>query len=228
MLDIEISESAICKFLHKSGFTYQRLKVTALQQDVSLRQQFTSEVPVYSPEMLVFIDETGTDRRNLVRKYGYSMRGKPLRNHSFFVRGECVSAIACISMAGLLDVKTLTGTSDGDTFYSFVQTHLIPQLMPYNGINPHSVVIMDNCSIHHVPEVVKSIQDVGALIHYLPPYSPDINPIEETFSKVKQSMKSIKKELVYTSDCKALLLLSFLQVTPEDCQAWIRNCGIYV
>ena len=116
MLDIEISESAICKFLHKSEFTYQRLKVTALQ-DVSLRQQFTSDVPLYSPEMLVFI-ETGTDRRNLVHKYGYSMRGKPLRNHSFFVRGERVSAIACISMAGLLDVKTLTGTSDGDTFYS--------------------------------------------------------------------------------------------------------------
>ena len=100
--------------------------------------------------------------------------------------------------------------------------------MPYNGINPHSVVIMDNCSIHHVPEVVKSIKDVGALIHFLPPYSPDLNPIEETFSKVKQSMKSIEKELVYTSDCEALLLLSFLQVTPEDCQAWICNCGIYV
>ena len=52
------------------------------------------------------------DRRNLVRKYGYSMRGKPLKNHALFVRGEHVSAIACISMAGLLDVKTLTGTSN--------------------------------------------------------------------------------------------------------------------
>ena len=176
VLEIETSESTICKFLHKSGFTYQRLKVTALQQDAYLRQQFIDDVMVYSPEMLVFIDETGTDRRNLVRKYGYSMRGRPLRNHSFFVRGERVSAIACISMAGLLDVKIHTGTSDGDTFYSFVQTHLLPQLMPYDGKNPHSVVIMDNCSIHHVPEVVKSIQDVGALVHFLPPYSPDFAP----------------------------------------------------
>ena len=83
VLEIETSESAICKFLHKSGFTYQRLKVTALQQDAYLRQQFIDDVMVYSPEMLVFIDETGTDRRNLVRKYGYSMRGRPLRNHSF-------------------------------------------------------------------------------------------------------------------------------------------------
>ena len=67
-------------------------------------------------------------------------------------------------------------------FTAFVQTHLLPQLMPYNGTNPHSVVIMDNCSIHHVPEVIKSVQDVGALIRFLPPYSPDFDPIEETFS----------------------------------------------
>ena len=99
--------------------------MTAVEQDVFLRQQFVSEVTVYAPEMLVFIDETGTDNRNLIRKYGYSMRGKPLKTHSFFVRGERVSAIACISMAGLLDVKTLKGTSDGDTFYSFIHTHLL-------------------------------------------------------------------------------------------------------
>lgn len=227
VLEVDVNESAICKFLHNSGFTYQRLKVTALQQDCSLRQQFISDVTVYSPEMLVFIDETGTDRRNLIRKYGYSMRGCPLRSHSFFVRGERVSAIACISMAGLLDVKTLTGTSDGDTFYDFVQTYLLPQLMPYNGINPHSVVIMDNCSIHHVPEVVKSIQDVGALVHFLPPYSPDFAPIEETFSKVKQCMKSIEKGLTYTTDYETLLLQTFLEVTIDDCQGWIHNCGIY-
>ena len=98
--------------------------------------------------------------------------------------------------------------------------------MPYNGTNAHSVVIMDNCSIHHVPEVVKAIQDVGALLHFLPPYSPDFAPIEETFSKVKQAMKSINTE-ENTSDCENVLLQSFLQVTPEDCQGWINNCGIY-
>ena len=99
--------------------------------------------------------------------------------------------------------------------------------MAYNGTNPHSVVIMDNCSIHHVPEVVKAIQDVGALLHFLPPYSPDFAPIEETFSKVKQAMKSINTENTRLSDCETVLLQSFLQVTPDDCQGWIHNCGIY-
>ena len=130
---------------------------TASQRDELLREQFISDVSVYNTDMLVFIDKTGADRRNLLRSHGYSIRGKPLRNHTLLVRGERVSAVACISISGLLDVKTVTGNTDGDTFYDFVQTHLLPILQPYNGSNPHSVVIMDNCSIHHVPEVVKSL-----------------------------------------------------------------------
>ena len=143
ILLLEVSLSTICRFLQESGFTRQRLYTTALQRDEFLKQQYISDVSVYSPEMLVFIDETGMDRRNGLRKYGYSLRGKPLRNHTLLVRGERVSAIACISVAGLLDVKTVRGTTDGDTFYDFVQTHLLPHLMPFNGVNPHSVVIED-------------------------------------------------------------------------------------
>ena len=106
--------------------------------------------------MLVFIDETVSDRRNLLRSHDYSIRGKPLRNHILLVRGERISAVACISISGLLDVKTVTGNTDGDTFYDFVQTHLLPILQPYNGSNPHSVVIMGNCSIHHMCQKLSS------------------------------------------------------------------------
>jgi len=81
--------------------------------------------------------------------------------------------------------KTVTGTPDGDTFYDFTQTHLLPQLMPYNGINMHTVVVLNNHSIHHDHEIWKAFEDVDALVLVLPPYSPDLNPIEEIFSKVK-------------------------------------------
>ena len=67
VLEIDVTESAICKFLRTSGFTYQKLKVVAVQHDAFLRQQFIAEATVYHPEMLVFIDETGADNRNLVR-----------------------------------------------------------------------------------------------------------------------------------------------------------------
>lgn len=227
ILLLEVSLSTICRFLQESGFTRQRLYTTALQRDEFLRQQYISDVSVYSPEMLVFIDETGMDRRNGLRKYGYSLRGKPLRNHTLLVRGERVSAIACISVAGLLDVKTVRGTTDGDTFYDFVQTHLLPHLMPFNGVNPHSVVILDNCAIHHIAEIQKTIQEVGVLVHFLPPYSPDFNPIEETFSKVKTNLKSVESHVGHETDVETLVLASFASVTPEDCQGWVSHPGIY-
>ena len=76
--------------------------------------------------------------------------------------------MAVISTNGLLDVKII---KDGDTFYDFLQTHVLPHLMPFNGQNPHSVVVMDNCSIHHLEGIATMIQEVGCLVHYLPPYS---------------------------------------------------------
>ena len=143
------------------------------------------------------------------------------------MRGECVSAVAYISTAGLLDVKTVKGNTDGDIFYDFVQTHLLPIPQPFNGSNPHSVVIMDNCSIHHVPEVVKSITDVGALVHFLPPYSPDLVPIEETYLKVKTTLKSMVSGMTHITDIETLVLLSFTMVTAEDCRGWIYSTGAY-
>ena len=113
----------------------------------------------------------------------------------------------------------MKGTTDGDSFYHFVQTCLLPHLMPFDGINPHSIVVMDNCTIHHVEHIVKSIQDVGALVHFLPHYSPDLQPIEETFSKIKTEIKILEQDNDQNStDVELLLLTSFTSITPEDCQ----------
>ena len=136
------------------------MRTVAIQRDEVLRLRYTQDMSVFSAEMLVFIDETGADRRNIIRQHGYSLRGKPMCNQIMLVRGERVSAIACIAVDGLLDVRTVRGTTDGDTFYEFVQTHLLQHLMPFNGVNPRSVVVLDNCSIHHIPEIVASIEDV--------------------------------------------------------------------
>lgn len=105
---VDISVSTICKFLHKNGFTRQRLRAVATQQDALLREKYILDVSLYSCDMLVFVDETGADRRNRIRKYGYSIRGKPAVNHSLLFRGDRVSAISCMSINGILDVKTVT------------------------------------------------------------------------------------------------------------------------
>ena len=154
------------------------------------------------------------------------MRGTPLRKHSLLVRGDRVSGIAIMSLSGILDVSVSKGTTNGDTFYDFVQKYLLPQLQPFNGCNPHSVVVMDNCTIHHVHEVVKMIEEVGAIVQFLPPYSPDLNPIEEAFSKVKSELKSLER-IMDISDIETIMLAAFASISQLDCQGWISHCDIY-
>ena len=151
----------------------------------------------------------------------------PLVSHQLLVRGERVSALAIISVNGLLDVKVVRGTTNGDTFYDFIQENLLPHLMPFNGENPHGVVIMDNCSIHHINEIVPMIQDVGAIVHFLPPYSPDFMPIELAFSKVKTTLKTLDWDMKDIDDVETILLTAFTAITPENCHAWISASGLY-
>ena len=75
-----------------------------------------------------------------------------------------------MSVFGIIDCHIECGSVNGDKLYMCVQKYLLPHLMPFNGANPHSVVIMDNASIHHVNEVVEMIQGVGAMVIFLPPY----------------------------------------------------------
>lgn len=91
---LEIDISNICRCLHDNGFTRQRLQISALQCSEFLRQCYMEEVSVYSPEMLIFLDETGTDRRNTIRRCGYSMQGKPLVSHRLLFQGDRLSALA--------------------------------------------------------------------------------------------------------------------------------------
>ena len=128
-----------------------------------------------------------------------------------------------MSVNGILDCKTVTGSVNGDVFYDFVQSSLIYHLMPFDGHNPHSVVVLDNCAIHHVRETIQMIQEVGAIVHFLPPYSPDLNPIEEAFSKVKSGLKLLDQEADMGADAEDLVLSAFSLITKEDCQSWIDH-----
>ena len=103
---------------------------------------------------------------------------------------------------------------------------LLPKLMPFNGTNDNSVLIMDNCSIHHTGEVEDVLYDAGVITHFLPPYSPDYNPIELAFSKVKYAIKSMESEMLEV-DMDTIILAAFATITPSDCQSWITNCGLY-
>ena len=136
-------------------------------------------LPLYTDDLLVFIDETGCDRG----KHGYGLRGKRVKCQKLLVRGERISIIAAMTVRGVLDMKIVRGSMTGDVFVEFIERQLLPHLCTFNGVSPASVVVLDNCSVHHVPGVQIAIKDVGALVHYLPPYSPDYNPLNYCFLK---------------------------------------------
>ena len=88
--------------------------------------------------------------------------------------------------------------------------------MTFNGVNPHSV---------HVHAVVEMVHEIGALVHFLPPYSPDYNPIEEAFSKVKAQLRTMDIESF--EDPEDFVMAAFTTITTENCQQWITNAGIF-
>lgn len=99
-----------------------------------------------------------------------------------------------MSTAGVTDCQVVYGTVDGEVYYDFVLNWLLPPLMPFSGVDLHSVVVLDNASIHHIEGILSEVEEVGALVVYLPPCSPDYNPIEELFSKLKATIKQYETE----------------------------------
>ena len=219
------SPATLCRALKHLGFTRKKVKHVAIQRCDIQRAEYQAEISQFDHNMLVFIDESGCDARNARRKFGYSLRGFPAKDFKFLSRGRRYSAIGALTTTCLLDCYIVEGTVDGDVFYNFVQSTLLPYLLPFNGINPNSVVVLDNCSIHHLDDVVSLIQSVGALVVYLPPYSPDLMPIEECFNKVKLFVREHDACFQAASDPVMILRAAFLSVLPSDCIAWATDCG---
>ena len=130
-----------------------------------------------------------------------------------------------MSHLGVQDVYLTEENVNGDLFEKFVTTCLIPLLMPFNGTNTRSVVLMDNCSIHHLDRITQMIQCTGALLKFLPPYSPDLNPIELVFSKAKAFIKANYIIAHSTSAPRLIVSMAFNTISQEDCTHYMQHSG---
>lgn len=222
----QISVSSICTFLHKNGFTHRKLSRVSGQRCEFLRSQFMEDLSIFSIDMFVFVDESGSDNRDTLRKYGYSLRGQPAKALSLFPRGKHLSVIAAMCCDGVIGCQIHEGGVNSEAFQAFLDMELASKLLPFNGTNPRSVVVMDNASIHHSDQLVSSLEDLGVLVYFLPPYSPDLNPIEELFSKVKSVMKA-NEYVLEDYDLETSILCGFISVTSDDCVNWINHSGYY-
>ena len=130
-----------------------------------------------------------------------------------------------MSVQGIHDVFLAEGSINGQRFEFFIPHYLLPILMPFNGVNPLSVVIMDNASIHHVHSNVQLIESVGAKVIFLPPYSPDLNPLEPVFGKVMPILNENDSIFQSSSVPRYLLTLTFSMVTQENSLSFSKHCG---
>ena len=220
----KVDSSTICRTAQRLSLTRQKMKKIAVKQSDVKRAEYMVEIEPFDPEMLVFIDETGFDKHNLVRQYGYGIRGLTPVTHKFVVYGRRISAIGVLTTEGVEDAYLVEGNVNGDTL-QFIQRSLLNIIQPFNGSNPKSVVVLDNASIHHVDAVVDMITATGALVRFLPPYSPDLNPIEEVFSQVKSYIRD--NEIIYqtTEEPRLIIASAFASIITQDCQNYIKHAG---
>ena len=143
--------STICKTLKHMGCTRQAMCRVAKQRDDKLRAEFMADISIYDPSMFIWMDETGCDKRNTIRKYGYSVRGRPVCDQRLLVRGTRYSAIPILSLDGIHDVYLAEGTMNWDRFVPFLQVYMLAATFAsIQWCKSRSIVIVDNASIHHI------------------------------------------------------------------------------
>lgn len=151
------------------------------------------------------------------RPRGRALRGQRLVESVPHGHWMTTTVLMGVRTQGLVAPLVVDGAINGDVFLAWVEQHLCPQL------NPKDIVVMDNLSAHKVEGVAQAIKNVGATIRYLPPYSPDLNPIEQLFSKLKWLIRSEAKRTLDTL-WKAIGKLTD-QFNPSECTNYITHAG---
>jgi len=165
---------------------------------------------------VLFLDETGA-MTNLVRTYGRSPGGARCVAYAPNGHWKVVTAVAAIRLSGVAPAATMACPMDGELFQTYLRDGLVPTL------RPGDVVVMDNLASHRHPRVRELIESAGATLLYLPPYSPDYNPIEMVWSKVKRLLRSAAARTV--DALHQAFGDAMAAVTPGDIDGCFRHCG---
>ena len=125
--------STICCTVHYLGLTRKKVQKVALQCSEELQVQFMAEISMFNPEMIIWVDETGSARKDSVRSYSYSLKGMCAISHELRVSGQRNNAIVAMSTEVMEDVYIVEGNVTGEVFVKFVRNCLLPVLQPFNG-----------------------------------------------------------------------------------------------
>ena len=192
----------------------------AAEQDrpdvATAREEWADNQPKLDPDHLVFIDETGTST-NMARLRGRAPRGERLIGKVPHGHWKTTTFVAALRSTALTAPCVIDGPMNGNAFLAYVEQVLAPTL------RPGEIVVLDNLSAHKVPGVREAIEAAGASLLYLPPYSPDFNPIEQLFAKLKALLRKAAERSVEGLWSRIAALLSAF--TSEECANYFRNAG---
>jgi transposase len=175
-----------------------------------------AEITQLDPAQLVFLDESGATTE-MTRRYGRAPRGERVGEANPAGHWCTLTLLGALTLQGMLASMTIESPTDGDVFLAFIEQVLGPRLQP------GQVVILDNLGAHKVAGVRELVEARGARLVYLPPYSPDFNPIEQAWSKIKQQLRTAKARLLDILEQEAAEAISL--ISTENAVAWFRHCG---
>lgn len=168
------------------------------------------------PSRFVFLDETWT-KTNMTRLYGRAPVGERLVDHVPHGHWKTTTFLGALRFSGLTAPLVVDGAINGDLFLAYVREHLVPTL------KAGDIVVLDNLSSHKVQGVREAIEAAGARLEYLPPYSPDLNPIEQVMAKLKALLRKFGERTVDALWKRIGHLMDAF--TPTECQNYLQHCG---
>ena len=188
----------------------------AQEADEEERELFRDLVAEMPHRRFIFVDETGMNT-DLARRYGRAPRGQ--RAFGVVPRNtpRSLSLVGAMGRRGIVCSMELEGAIDGDAFLVFIEEVLGPHL------KPGDFVVLDNLNTHTSPKVEAALYARGAFLLFLPRYSPDMNPIEKAWSKLKAHLRGVAARAPDT--LRAALAAGLQTITPSDAQGWFRHAG---
>ena len=183
-LNVAVSNSTISRKLNKIGVTRKILNILPVQRNtqdnIDARAIYASEISHIRPENLVFLDELGFNNHTK-RSYGYSTKNSKAYYPANASKSKNISLLCAITLNGCIAYEYKEGSFNSDSFSNFI----LNQLVQYFRVNRQAVLVMDNARIHHSRMVINILQQNNIPFKFLPPYSPQLNPIEEFFAMIK-------------------------------------------
>ena len=177
---------------------------------------WAERVPGLDPARLVFLDETGANTK-MTRRYGRAARGQRVVGRVPHGHGKTTTFVAGLRADELVAPMVIDGAMNGDLFVAYARQVLVPAL------RAGDIVVLDNLSSHKRVAAVRAIEEAGCSVVYLPPYSPDLNPIELAFAKIKARLRAA--ELRTIDKVENFFGTVHEAFTPDECRAYIRHAG---